>query len=181
MIVPSAVTYTLMHEFHNCRGHQGCTRTFNLLKRKFWWKGIKRDVKSHINSCITCSKNLPNNSHHPQLHLEIPKVPFACIVIHTIGKLPTTSSGNKYALTCIHLLTSYVIAVPMLDKTAESMVEAYLSGILSRTGASIVCLSDNGSELKITQMNTVLKQLGIKCIFTNPYRPQGNSCIQKCT
>ena len=95
-----------------------------------------------------------------------------------IGKLPTTSSGNKYALTCIDLLTSYVIAVPMPDKTAKSMVEAYLSGILSRAGASMVCLSDNGSEFKNTQMNTVLKQLGIKCIFSNPYRPQGNSHIK---
>ena len=89
--------------------------------------------------------------------MEIPKVPFACIAIDTIGKLPTTSSGNRYALTCIDLLTSYVIAMPMADKTAESVVEAYFSGILSRAGASMVCLSDNGSELK-KQMNTVLKQ-----------------------
>ena len=58
------------------------------------------------------------------------------------------------------------------------MVEGYLSGILSQTGASMVCLSDNGSELKNSQMNTVLNQLGIKCIFSNPYRPQGNSCIE---
>ena len=92
-----------------------------------------------------------------------------------IGKLPTTSSGNKYALTCRDLLTFYVITVPMPDKTAESVVKAYFSGILSRTGASMVCLSDNGSELKNNQMNTVLKQLGIKHIFSNPYRPQGNS------
>ena len=42
----------------------------------------------------------------------------------------------------------------------------------------MVCLSDNGSELKSSQMNTVLKQLGIKHIFSNPYRPQGNSCIE---
>ena len=92
---------------------------------------MRRDVKSHINSCITCSENLPNTSHHTQLHLEIPKVPFACITIDTIGKLLATTSGNRYALTCIDLLTSYVIAVPMLDKTAGSVVEAYLSGILS--------------------------------------------------
>ena len=58
-----------------------------------------------------------------------------------------------------------MIAVPMPDKTAECIVEAYLSGILSRAGASMVCLSDNSSELKNTQMNTVLKQLGIKHIF----------------
>ena len=136
---------------------------------------MQRDVKYHISNCITCSKNLPNISCHPQLHLEIPKVPFTCIAIDTIGKLPTTSSGNRYALTCIDLLTSYIIAVPMPDKTDESVVEAYVLGILSRTRASMVCLLDNGSELKNNQMNTVLKQLCIKHIYSNPYRPQGNS------
>ena len=100
------------------------------------------------------------------------------MAIDTIGKLPTTSSDNKYTLTCIDLLTSYVIAVLILDKTAKSLVEAYLSGILSRAGASMVCLSDNGSELKNTQMNTVLKRLGIKCISSIPYRPQGNPYIE---
>ena len=42
----------------------------------------------------------------------------------------------------------------------------------------MVCLLDNGSELKNNQMNTVLKQLGIKHIYSNPYRPQGNSHIE---
>ena len=55
-VIPFALTDTLIHKFHNCRGHQGCTRMFNLLKRKFWWEGMRRDVKFHINSCITCSK-----------------------------------------------------------------------------------------------------------------------------
>ena len=177
-VVPLALTHTLLHEFHNCRGHQGCTRTLNLLKRKCWWKGMRRDIKYHISPCITCSKNLPNISCHPQLHLEIPKVPFICIAIDTIGKLPAASSGNRYALTCISLLTSYIIGLPMPDKTSESVVEAYLSGILSRAKASMVCLLDSGSELKNNQMNTVLKQLGIKCIYSNPYRPQGNSHIE---
>ena len=102
-------------------------------------------------------------------------LPFACIAIDTIGKLPTTSKGNRFALTCIDLLTSYIIAIPIPNKETESVVEAYLSGILSRTGASMVCLSDNGSELKNSQMNTILAQLGFKEIFSNPYKPHGNS------
>ena len=118
-------------------------------------------------------KNLPNTACHPQLHLKIPKVPFACIAIDTIGKLPTTSSGNRYTLTCIDLLTSYIIAVPMPNKAAESVVEAYHSGILSRTGASMGCLSDNDSELKSSQMNTVFKQLGIILYFFKPLQTTG--------
>ena len=139
---------------------------------------MQKDVTYHISNCITCSKILPNVSCHPQLHLEIPKVSFACITIDKIGKLLTTSSGNKYVFTCIDLLTPYIIAVPMPDKTAESVVEAYLSGILSRARAFMVCLLDNDSELKNSQMNTILKQLGIKHIYSNHYRCQGNSRIE---
>ena len=178
MVIPIAMADTLIYEFHNCRGHQGSARTLNALRRRFWWKGMRMNVKYHISNCVTCSQNLPNILCHPQLHLEVPKIPFACIAIDTIGKLPTTSSGSKYALTCIDMLTSYFIAIPVLDKTANSVVEAYLSGILSRAGASIVCLSDNGTELKNNQMNTILKQLGIKCIYSDPYRSQCNSRIE---
>ena len=176
--IPIVLTNTLIQKFHNCRGHQGCARTINALKRRFWWKGMRMNVKYHISNCITWSINLPNISCHLQLHLEIPKILFACIAIDTIGKLPATSSVNKYALTCIDLLTLYVIAVPKPDKTADSVIEVYLSGILSREGASMVCLSDNDSELKNNQMNTILKQLGIKRIYSNPYRPQGKSRIE---
>ena len=44
------------HEFHNCKGHQGSARTFNMPKHKFWWKGMRLDVKNHINNCISCLK-----------------------------------------------------------------------------------------------------------------------------
>ena len=66
----------------------------------------------------------------------------------------------------------------MPDKTANSVIEAYLPGILSRAGASMVCLLDNGSELKNNQMNKILKHLGIKHIYSNPYRSQDNSRIE---
>ena len=95
IVIPALLIYTLLYKFHNCNGHQESARTLNMLKRKFWWKGMRIDVKSHIKNCITCSKNLPNTAHHPQLHLEIPKVPFACIAMDTIGKLPTTTSDKN--------------------------------------------------------------------------------------
>ena len=40
IVVLLTLTNTLLHKFHNCRGHQGCARTLNTLKRKFGWKGM---------------------------------------------------------------------------------------------------------------------------------------------
>ena len=39
-VVLLTLTNTILHKFHNCSGHQGCARTSNILKRKFWWKGM---------------------------------------------------------------------------------------------------------------------------------------------
>ena len=48
IVVPTALIYTLLHDFHNCKGHQGSTRTFNMLKQKFWWKDMRiRHKKPH--------------------------------------------------------------------------------------------------------------------------------------
>ena len=32
IVIPALLIYTLLYEFHNCKGHQGSARTFNMLK-----------------------------------------------------------------------------------------------------------------------------------------------------
>ena len=36
IVMPAPLIYTLLYEFHNCKGHQGSTRMFSMLKQKFW-------------------------------------------------------------------------------------------------------------------------------------------------
>ena len=119
------------------------------------------DVKSHINNCITCSENVPNNVHHPQTALRNSQSSF-CMYSYRYNWQVTHNNIRQQICTNLYRSTDFLHnSSAMPNKTAESVVEAYLSGILLRIGASMVCLSDNGSELKNNQMNTVLKQLGI--------------------
>ena len=52
--------------------------------------------------------------------------------------------------------TSCVFAIPMKEKSAENVVQAYLSGIFTHRGGTIAILSDSGTELKKNQ--TVLNE-----------------------
>ena len=85
------------------------------------------------------------------------------------------------------LLTSYLIAVPLKSKTAEEVSMAYIKHILPTTSCSTFILQDNGMEFKNSQLIATFKSLGIKPIYSNPYRPQGNSRLEnahnflKCT
>ena len=121
------------------------------------------------------------------MHLEISQVPFACWAVDTTGMLPTTFKGNKYALTFMYLLASYLIAVPLKSKTAEKVTMAYIKHILLTASCSTFILQDNSTEFKDSQPIATFKSLGIKPIYSNPYRPQGNSRLEnahiflKCT
>ena len=112
------------------------------------------------------------------MHLKIPQVPFAGHAVDTTGLLPTVSKGNKYMLTFMCLLTSYLIAVSLKSKTTEKVTMAYIKHILLTISCSTFILQDNGTEFKNSQLVTTYKLLGIKPICSNPYRPQGNSRLE---
>ena len=121
------------------------------------------------------------------MHLEIPQVPFAGCAVDTIGLLPMMSEGNKYMLTFMYLLTSYLIAASLKLKTAEEVTMAYIKHILPTTSCNTFILQDNGTDFKNSQLVATFKSLDIKPIYSNPYRPQGNSRLEnacnflKCT
>ena len=107
---------------------------------------MRQSIYKHIRTCKLCVQFLPNKINTRPIHLKIPQVPFAGCAVDTIGLLPTTSKGNKYALTFMCLLTSYLIAVPLKSKTAEEVTMAYINHILPTTSCSTFILQDNSTE-----------------------------------
>ena len=62
---------------------------------------------------------------------------------------PPSSKGNKYMLMVIDMLTGFTMAVPIKNKNAETICEAYRDNIYCVFGGSSRILTDNGSDLKI--------------------------------
>ena len=85
------------------------------------------------------------------------------------------------------LLTSYLIAVPLKSKTAKKLPWLMLNTYYLLHLVAHSFLQDNGTEFKNSQLIATFKKLGIKPIYSNPYRPQGNSRLEnvhnflKCT
>ena len=91
-----------------------------------------------------------------------------------INPLSATSKGNRHMLMFICLLTLYLITVPLKSKTADEVPMAYIKEILPKTSCSKFILQDNVTEFTNNQLMSVFNTLGIKCIYSNPYYPQGN-------
>ena len=138
-----------------------------------------RDVHQHVNTCKSCIQFLPNRIYMQLMHLEILQLPFTGCAMDSIGQLPTTSKGNRFALTFIcFLLASYLITVLLKTKTANEVWMAYVQEILLTTSCSKFILQDNGMEFKNEKIMSVFDTLGIKRIYSNPHYPRGNSMIK---
>ena len=80
----------------------------------------------------------------------------AVLAMDTIGHLPVTSKGNRWALTTIIYTHLVCLQFQWRKKSAENVVQAYLSSILANKGRCVAILSDNGTEFE----KKVLSEVG---------------------
>ena len=52
--LPSVLIFQVLQTAHDDLGHNGFPRTYAALKRVFFWKGMKEDIRKHCKTCATC-------------------------------------------------------------------------------------------------------------------------------
>ena len=165
---------------HNKLGHNGISRTYAMLKRLYYWKGMKASITKHIKNCDVCQKRNLQVVPYVKLHFDTATFPMEFISMDLIGEFYSPSrSGHKYALTIICMLTGYVFCIPLRTKQASEVLQAYIDNVYVKFGGSLKILSDNGTEFKNQLFEKVAKELGAKHkIYTAPYQPSSNGRIE---
>ena len=180
IVIPRSLMPQVLHMVHDKLGHNGTHRTYVLLKRLYYWKGLKPSVERHIKRCPQCQRRNKQVVKYAKLHFGVATFPMQFISMDLIGEFhPPTSKKHRYALTVICMLTGYVFCVPLKTKTAEEVIQAYIDHIYSRFGGSLKILSDNGTEFKNKLFEQIAKELGVEYkLYTPPYHPASNGRIE---
>ena len=132
---------------------------------------MNKDIWKYIANCALCCRDKAKIQNYPVQMTEIPNRLFDKIAIDLITECETSRSGNKHILTIIDHLTGWPEAFPIPDKSADAVVSTFINKYLLVHMCPRYILLDNGTEFKNNLMDQVLKQLGIKRIFSAPYHP----------
>ena len=117
IVVPRALTAQILRMAHDELGHNGTHRTYTILKRLYFWKGLKPNVEKHNKMCYQCQRRNKQVVKYVTLHLDIVTFPMLFISMDLIGEFhPPTGRKHRYALTVICMLTGYVFCVPLKTK-----------------------------------------------------------------
>ena len=130
-------------------GHNGTHRTYTMLKRLYYWKGLKPSIEKHIKMCYQCQRRNKQVVKYATLHFDVATFPMQFISMDLIGEFhPPASRKHWYALTVICMLIAYVFCVPLKTKTSEEVIQAHIDNVYSKFGGSLKMLSDNDSKIQ---------------------------------
>ena len=91
---------------HDELGHNGTHRTYTLLKRLYYWKGLEK----HIKMCYQYQRRYKQVLKYAKLHFNVATFPMQFISLDLIGEFhPPTSRKHRYTLTVICVLTDCVL------------------------------------------------------------------------
>ena len=179
IFVPEVLRDPLLVLAHNQNGHNGGRRTYMALKKMYYWPGMKSEVFKHCKMCKECMLQNQANTSVEFKHFKVPEVPMQLICMDLVGPIsPVTSRGNHFILTCIDMLTGFTIAVPIKDKTANTVCDAYRAHVYCIFGGSARILTDNSTEFKNEQMDELCKQLNVKRVYSPVYTPEANGRLE---
>ena len=179
ILVPQVLQDFMIIRAHNYSSHNSSRRTYNCLKRQYYWPGIRKQIFRHCKKCKEC---VLQNQGQPEKcfgHFDSPDLPMEFICMDLVGPIhPPSGRGNKYVLTVIDMLTGFTIAVPIKNKNAETVCDAYRNHVYCTFRGSSRILMDNGSEFKNQEMKQVCETLGVKHIFSPVYTPESNGRLE---
>ena len=132
-VIPRAPIGQILRLAHDKLGHNGTHRTYTMLKRLYYWKGLKPNVEKHIKTCYQCQRRTKQVVNYATLYFDVATFPMQFISMDLIGEFhPPTSRKHQYALAVICMLTGYVFCIPLKTKTAEEVIQAYVGNVYSK-------------------------------------------------
>ena len=105
--------------------HPGTTATVKIMKNKFVWHGIAKDVRAWARACIGCQMaKIHRHNRAPLTKFERATARFAHVHVDLVGPLPA-SKGYTHLLTVIDRFTRWPEAIPLAQTDTASIGRAF--------------------------------------------------------
>jgi len=155
-------------------GHPGQHRMLELLKKTYWWPGLKKDIKGHVQGCFKYQQNKVQYQRKAgELHpLEIPQGLWQEISIDIIRPLPKSNRMNTIVVIVDQFMKIIRLKATMTNISSEGIVKMYRDNIWKLHGIPRKILSDRGPQFASKFMKEFTRTLGTKRQLSMAYHTQ---------
>ena len=136
---------------------------YHTLKQSYWWPGMKTDVGSFVEGCLTCLQVKANHQKpYGELQpLPIPQKKWDEITMDFITKLPKTMRGYDSIWVIVDRLTKSAQFIPIKENySVEKLADIYIKEVVKRHGVPVSIVSDRDSRFTSRFWQSFQSQMG---------------------
>jgi transposase InsO family protein len=179
--VPALIEELLrIHHDDPLAGHFGVAKTTELLRRKYEWPGMRKDVKEYVKTCQICQK-MVTKRHRPYGELQPlpqPSGPGEEITMDFITGLPPslhplTKKAYDSILVVVDRYTKYALYIATNKTiTASDLAILILRYVITEFGIPKGIVSDRGSVFTSNYWSCLCFYLKIRQRLSTAFHPQ---------
>ena len=178
LVLPAAMRTRVLQGLHDDVGHLGRDKTLDLLRARFCWPSMARDVDTHIRNCERCIKRkAPDPPKAPMVPI-IASEPMELLAIDFLS-LEKGKGGCEHVLVVTDSFTKYSWAFPTRNQKAPTVAKLLWEKVLVNFGFPQRLHSDQGRDFESKIIKDLCKMAGIEKTRTTPYHPQGNGQTER--
>jgi len=176
IVVPDVLQDNLIKEFHG-QQHVGADNTIELLKNRFYFRGMRTLVQNMVSKCNTCLQcKVSKSSKAEMVVMETP--PPRSMIAMDMATLPMSSLGNNKYLMMVDMNTKFIVAVPMAGEKAKLIKSAFKEKWVPYFGLPERMITDQGKNFDGHVIQDLCDELNIKKVRSSTYHPEGNGSAE---
>ena len=179
LVIPEKYEPIIFNTYHDSllAGHQGPYCTVMTIRQKFFIHNLMNKVKRYIETCHTCLKTKPKYMKNQPVYGRIPLdyAPMQDLSID-IETMPQAFGGYHLLLVITCDQTNFTIAVPLRDRTAQTVAEALIYRVIYLFGPPRQIICDEATEFSSAIIQAILCMLNCRLKVISPYNHGSSKC-----
>lgn len=138
-VIPAGERRKVLYFCHDFKssGHLGHKKTLEMVRSKYYWPGCRKDVRTYVVVCETCSKRKsPNVTKRAPMKVVESGIPMERVATDILGELPKTDRGNRYILVVSDCFTKWTDSFAMPNIEAQTVAKILVEEVFAKLGSA---------------------------------------------
>ena len=177
LVLPTKFHETALRGVHDDMGHLGQERGIQLLRERFYWPKMERDLNQWIRGCDRCLRRKTPMERAPLVNI-VTYQPLELVCMDYLT-LESSVGGLQNVLVITDHFTKYALAIPTKNQTAKTTAEAFMKHFVLHYGFLQRIHSDQGGSFENKLIAELCSMAGIEKSRTTPYHAMGNGQCER--